>query len=138
MHAAIDFRVMLGRLGHAVERFDFGQDDGQRAAIAQYLEKYLGARFRQCTGHFLPHPFRHQVVHFAIVHHARHQLLGVLGDAKAQMGKTRGKARDPQYAHRIFGEVFGHMAQQAGLQILLPAVGVDQLAVGVSGDGIDG
>ncbi len=52
--------------------------------------------------------------------------------------EARGEPRAAQDAHRIFGECVAHMAQNAGLQICLSAMGIDQVSLRILRNGIDG
>jgi hypothetical protein len=53
-------------------------------------------------------------------------------------GSTRGKARHPQYAHRILDERRRHVPQAARLDVAGAAVRIDERTVGGSRHGVDG
>ena len=74
---------------------------------------------------------------FAGLNHGGHQGLGLFGNAKTEMGIAGGKARHAQHAQRIFAKGGRDMAQQALTEIVLSAVGVDNCAVGILGEGVD-
>jgi ABC-type uncharacterized transport system YnjBCD ATPase subunit len=78
------------------------------------------------------------MVHLAVAHHLAHQRHGLLGDTKAQWREARGEARHPQQPHGILHERRRHVAQHARLEVAHAAVGVDQRAVFVLGDRVDG
>lgn len=71
------------------------------------------------------------------LNHRGHQGLGLFGNAKTEVGVAGGKARDAQHAQRIFTKRGRDMAQQALTEIVLSAVGVDNCAVGILGEGVD-
>ena len=127
MHAGVDLGVVFGALRHAPEAVHLGQQHLQRAAFEQHVEHARGRGLHQPARQFLPHPLGHQVVGLAVLHHLAHQLHRFGRDV--EVGETRCKTRHPQDAHRVFAEGVGHMAQHAGLQVALAAVGVDQRAV---------
>ena len=54
----------------------------------------------------------------------------LIGDAKAEVGKSRREARHAQNAHRVFHERFGNVAQQPRLDIGAAAVGIDDASPG--------
>jgi hypothetical protein len=95
-----------------------------------------GLTRHQTFGEFLPHTLGHQRLDLTGLHHLHHQCLGFGGHLK--VGKTCGKAGQPQNAHRVFAKRNAHMAQDAQLQITLSAKRVGTLALGVLGDGVDG
>ena len=67
-----------------------------------------------------------------------HQRQGFVRHAEAERRITRGEARHAQDAHRVFGEGFGHVAQQARFEVALPAVGIDDVAGVVLRHRVDG
>ena len=136
VHAGIDFRVEFGTLRHAIERRHLGQDALQGAAGTQFLQHARGALFQQAAADFLPDTFRHQMIHFAIVHHLLHQRQRF--GRGTEIAETRGKARQPQDAHWIFAKGIGHMAQHTLLQVALAVERIDQAAIFGLGDGVDG
>ena len=136
VHTGVDFGVVLDRLRHAVQAVHLGQQARQGAAGAQHLQHARGASGHQTLGQLLPHAFAHQGIHFSSKHHVLHQGLGGRGHCKVR--PARGKARHAQDAHRVFAKRIGHMAQQFGFQVALAAMWVDQLALFVLGDGVDG
>lgn len=71
------------------------------------------------------------------LNHRGHQGLSLFGNAKTEVGVAGGKARDAQHAQRIFTKRGRDMAQQALTEIVLSAVGVDNCAVGITGEGVD-
>ena len=84
-------------------------------------------------GQLRPNPFAGKGGQFSA--HGRHQPQGFLGDPKAR--QLSGETRHPENAQRILGESRRHMAQHAGRQIRLAAVGIDE-PVAILGDGVDG
>ena len=137
VNAGVNFGVVLGALGHAVEAVHLGQEALQRPALAQHLQHARGTFGHQPTRQFLPHTLAHQRVNLALFHHLAHELQGFGRHRK--VGKARGKARHAQDAHRVFAKGIGHMAQHLGLHIALATKGVGQFTrVGVLGDGVDG
>ncbi|OQC08585.1 MAG: hypothetical protein BWX79_01620 [Alphaproteobacteria bacterium ADurb.Bin100] len=117
--------MVVGALGHAPQAVQLGQHHGQCATFAQHREHARRLRLHQPARQFLPHALGHQMVGLAVLHHFAHQLHG-LGRHR-EIGEARRKARHAQDAHRVFAEGVGHMAQHAGLQVALAAVGVDQV-----------
>jgi hypothetical protein len=57
---------------------------------------------------------------------------------KAEIGEARHEARRTQYPHRVFDEGLAHVAQHAGLHIARTAEGIDQHAIRILRDGVDG
>ena len=138
MHAAVDLRVMQGGLRHAEQRIDFRQQFGQGAAVAQHLDKYIGTRFHQGAGDFLPAALGGQCLQLTGLAQLAHQRQGFLGHPETERCIAGGKTGDAQHPQRVFGEGRGDMAQQARVEVALAAVGVVQLALGVFGHGVDG
>jgi pimeloyl-ACP methyl ester carboxylesterase len=135
VHAGVDLGVVLGRLRHAPQAVDLGQQPRQRAATAQHREQARRRRLQQPAGEFLPDAFGDQRVGLAGSDHRAHQR-GRLG----RHGKVRpacGEARHAQDAHRVLGEGRRNMPQHARTQVLLPAVRVDERAVGAHRHGVD-
>jgi len=128
--------MVLGRLRHAEQAIDFGEQAGQRAAIAQHPEHARGLRFHQAACDLLPHPLGHQRVDLAVVDHPPHQRIGFRRHRK--VGETGGEARNSQNADRILGEGFADVAEHSCRQIALPAIGVHQRAGLVLGHRVDG
>ena len=128
--------MVFGRLRHAKQAVEFGQQPGERAAVAQHLEHARGLRFHEAAREFLPYPLGHQRIDFTGLDHGLHQRprLG----CHAEFGEARGKAGHPQDAHRVFGKGLAHMAETFCSQVDLPTVGVDNLAGCVLGHGVDG
>ena len=124
VHAGVDFGVVFGRLGHAPLRVHLGQHHGQCAAVAQHVKHARGLVFHQALGQLLPHALGHQVRGFTHLHHIAQQIAGVVGHV--ELRKARGKARQAQDAHRVFGKGGAGVAQQARGQIALAATGVYQ------------
>ena len=136
VHAGVYLGVVLGALRHAPESGDFGQQFVQCTALAQHLEHARRLLRHQAAREFLPDALGHQCINLAVRHHALHQRHGVGGDA--EVGKSRRKTRHAKNAHRVFGKGFGDMAQHAGGDVALAAIGVGQHAVIALRDGIDG
>src|SRR5690606_6283736 len=67
-----------------------------------------------------------------------HQRQGGRRDTKTQRCIAGGKAGDAQYPQRVFGKGRRDMTQQAGLQVLLPPIGIDDLTLVIHGHGVDG
>ena len=134
--AGVDLRVMVRALRHAPQAVQFGQQARQRAALAQHGEQARRCRLHQPARQFLPDPLGHQRIDLAGGHHPLHQRLRC--GCHAEVGKARGKARQPQDSHRVLGKGGAHVAQHARGQILPSAVRIDQRAVGSLRDGVDG
>ena len=126
MDAAVDFGMIVGALRHAEEGIDFGQQDFERTAFAQYFNHSSGIFFHETFRQFLPDAFGNQSVRFAVLHHLPHQFHGFFGDFKAV---ARGKTGGAQDADGVFGKGGRDMAQNARRQILLSAEGVDDEVV---------
>ncbi len=138
VYTGINFRVPFCRRGNAKQRVDFREQHLQRAAVAQDLEKDLRVTGGEGVFCLFPDALRRQVFQLARLGHGRHQCHCLIGNTEAQMGVTRGKARHAQDAERIFRECRGDMAQKTVAQVILPAVGVDDMAVFVLGEGVNG
>ena len=63
VHEAIDFRVIVSALRHAVECGEFGDDFLQSTAGVQHLEESARLIVHQRAGHLLPDAFWHQRIH---------------------------------------------------------------------------
>ena len=135
MHARVDFRMVLRRLRHAVQTVNFRQQHFQRAAVAQHLQHARRPRCQQTFGQFLPDAFADQGIHFPGGHHVLHQCQCLFGHCEC--GEPRRKTRHPQNAHRVFAKRIRHMPQHLVLQVLLPAIRVDQPAVVGLRDSVD-
>ena len=138
VYATVDFRVPFWILGNAKQRFQFREQDRQRTAIPQNLEKNLRARFQQGGMRFLPYPFCHQCIRLAVGDHAAHQLHGFFGDREAGIREARREARDPQQANRVLFEGRRDVAQFLFFQVFAPATGIDQFPPAIDRHRIDG
>ncbi len=138
VHAGVDLGVVLRALRHAVERIDFGQHRGQRAAVMQGAQEGRGPRRAQRAHQLLPDALGHQFGELAALDHAAHQRAGLVGDGEAERGEARHEARRAQHAQRILGEGRADVAQHARLEIAFAAMGVDQAAILALRDGVDG
>ena len=133
--AAVDFGVVVCALRHAEQGFHFGQQHGERAALAQHFNHAHRPRFHQPARKLLPHALGHQRIGFAALHHIRHQAQGFGGYLKTVAG---GKPRSAQNPYWVFGEGGGNVAQYACGQIGLPAERVDNLPGRIMRHGVDG
>ena len=115
--------MIVGALRHAEEGIDFGQQDFERAALAQYFNHPVGIFLHQTFRQLLPNALGDQSVRFAVFHHLPHQLHGFFGDFKTV---ARSKTGGTQDADGVFGKGGGNVAQNARRQILLSAEGVDE------------
>ncbi len=122
--AGIDFGVVVGALWHAPQPVNFGQQLLERTTGAQHLKHARRRVLHQATRQLLPDPLGHQRIGLAARYHFAHQRQGFR--RYCEVRKTRSKTRDPQDAHRVFAEGVGDMAQHFGLQIAVPAPGIDQ------------
>ena len=76
---------------------------------------------------------------FAVLHHAAHQGIGVVGDMEPLGRKAGSKAGRAQHPYRVFGEGGGHVPQHTVIQIVHTLVRVDQLSPGgFFGHGVNG
>ena len=123
MDAAVDFGMIVGALRYAEEGIDFGQQDFERAAFVQHFNHSARIFFHQTFRQLLPDAFGDQCVRFAVFHHLPHQFHGFFGDFKAV---ARSKAGSAQDTDGVFGKGGRDVAQNACLQILLSAKGVDE------------
>ena len=126
MDAAVDFGMIVGALWHTEEGIDFGQQDFECAAFAQYFNHPAGIFFHQAFRQLLPDALGNQSARFAVFHHLPHQFHGFFGDFKPV---ARGKAGGAQDADGVFGKSGGNVAQNTRRQILLSAEGVDDEVV---------
>ena len=113
-----------------------GQQPRQRTAVVQHVKHARGVGLHQSARELLPHPFGHQRIGLAGIHHLAHQRRRFGCDA--EVVKAGCKARQSQDAHGVFGEGGRHVAQQPSSDIALPSVRIDELAVSVHGHGVDG
>lgn len=134
----VDFRMPAGRLRYAEQTIDFRKNHAECLAIAQRLEKCFRVAGRQCLERFLPDTFRHQRVDLACACHLRHQFDGLWRDTELQMPETGGKAGRAQNPHRIFDESVGHVTQQPCLDVGGTVVRIDQSALLIFGNRVDG
>ena len=65
------------------------------------------------------------MIDFALIHHLTQEAFGVSGNSEVESGS---KARHPQQSHGVLSEGRTDMAQDAGAQVLLALIGVDQFA----------
>ena len=136
VHASVDLGVVLRPLRHAPQAVHLGQQALQCAASTQHVEHAAGARRHQAAREFLPHPFRHQGIDLASLHHLHQQRLGFWGHREVR--KPRRQPGQAQHAHGVFNEGRRNMAEHARLQVALAAMRVDERAVFGLGDGVDG
>ena len=136
--AGVDLRMPLRRLRHTKQAIDFRKDHGQRAAIPQHTQVYVGPILAQGAFGFLPHPLGDQRTGFARIDHPPHQGHRVVMHGEAQRCKARRKARHAQDAHRILDEGLRHMAQHARSEIRPAPIGIDQRSVRRLRDRIEG
>src|SRR5690606_33710051 len=94
--------------------------------------------FHQGPADLLPAALGGQVLQFPGLGQLSHQRQGVRRDTKTQRCIAGGKAGDAQYPQRVFGKGRRDMTQQAGLQVLLPPIGIDDLTLVIHGHGVDG
>jgi len=102
MDAGIDFRVVVGALRDPEKCIQFGEQAGQCAAIAQYLEHPGRRNLHQPFGQLLPDALRYQVIHFAAFHHLAHERHRLRRDG--EVAETGSKACNAENADRIFGK----------------------------------
>jgi hypothetical protein len=136
MHAGVDLGVVVGTLRHAPQGFHFRQQARQRAALAQHGKHARGLVLHQAACQFLPHPLGHQGIDFAGGDHLAHQGHGFR--RHREIGEARGEARHAQDAHRVLGEGRRHMPHHARGEVGAAAVGIDQRAAFILGNGVDG
>ena len=130
--------MVLRGLRHAEQRIDFREQCGERAAVAHHLDEHLrvGAAYGKLD--FREHPLCSEVREFAACRDSAHQGEGLRRYTEAAAGKSPRETRHPQHAQRILAEGRGHVTQNAGSQILEAPVRIDQRAIAVARDGIDG
>ena len=114
---------------------EFRQHDRRRAAFGQHAKHARRLAFHQPAREFLPHALGNQRGGFAVHHHVTHQLQGHGRDREIE---ARGEPCHAQYAHRVFGERRPDVTQYARFQIGNAAVRVDDFAIGVFGNRVDG
>ena len=125
VNASVNFRVVRGGLRHAPELVDFRQQPVQRTAVFEHRQHARRLRFHQPARQLLPDAFGHQRIGFAVGHHLLHQRHGFRRDRKVM--EPGGEPRQPQNAHRVFGEGWGDVAQHPLAQVVLAAAGIDQM-----------
>ena len=126
------------RCGDAEQRVHFRQQPRQRAAIAQQrrpADGFGAASARDSSCHTRS---AHQVVDFAVGDHARISASVSGATREAERREARQEARAAQDAHRVLGEGRRDVAQHARLEVARAAEGIDQRAVLVLGDRVDG
>ncbi len=97
-----------------------------------------GKSLAECAFTFLPYPFCHQCIHFPGLHHGPHQRQRFSGHHKPEVVPARGKPRHTQDAHRILRKGRRYMAQDFIGDIRQATVRINQGAISVHGNGIDG
>ena len=112
-----------------------GEGFRQKAGLAQHVEHPLRVRLGKPLGELLPDPLGDQRVGFSRIDHAAHEVQGLGVHLEAE---SRREPRHAQDAHRVLGERRADVAQEAPLEVLPAAEGVDQRAVLVPGDRVDG
>ncbi len=128
VHTGIDLGMPLRRLWHAVQGIELREDHAQRTATAERLEIDIRPRLTERAFGLLPDPLRDERVDLTGSGDLCHQLAGLIGDSKAEIGVARGKARDPEDPHGILHEAFRHMTQQTRLEVTAATVRIDDLA----------
>ena len=118
-----------------IQRIKLRQHARQRATVAQNCKHRRRCFFHQTLRQFLPHPLGHQRVGFAVLHHLHHQRLRFRRDGEI---KARGKPRNAQDAHRIFGKRRTDVTQHAFAKVVRAVIRVDQPAAVGTGHRIDG
>src|SRR4051812_40102071 len=113
MNAGIHLGVPLWRLGNAIQCVELRKDYGERSTLAQHFEEDFRPRCGERSFSFLPDAFRNERARFTRIHHALHQLAGLIRDAKTEVGEPRSKPRNTEDAHWIFHESVRHMAEQS-------------------------
>ena len=78
------------------------------------------------------------MVEFARLGNFFHQRFCFGRNAKSKFGKPRRKTCAAQHAHRVFHECITDVAQQPRIEIRHTIVWINQLAVGIQGNRIDG
>ena len=135
MQACIHLRVMLRRLRYAEQGIHFRQDARQRPAVAQRQQHPGGSVFHESARQLLPDALGHEMVDFTVAHHFAHEFQRLRRDREPEAG---GESRDAQHPHRVLDERLADMTQDAGLQVGDAMMRVDDVAVVVAGDCIDG
>jgi hypothetical protein len=135
MHAGVDFRMVVGALRHAPQRIDFRQQARQRATLAQHGEHARGLAFHQAARQFLPDALGTRASTSPAATMSR---ISARVSGATEIGEARGEARHAQDAHRVLGEGRRHMAHHARGEVGAAAVGIDERAGGIPGDGVDG
>ncbi len=138
MDAGVDLGMMAWWLRYPEQALDFRKHRGQGAAGAQRREIHVGASLAKGTAGFFPHPLRDQVIELAAIDDFTHECQGFGCDSEAARGETRRETRHAQHSQRILHECVRDMTQHATLEVGLAAVGIDQGAVLVLGDRVDG
>ena len=113
-----------------------GQEDAQRMGLIQDLQHARRALAHQSPGEFLPDALGHQGMDFASSRHLAHQRQGFGGDG--EIGKAGGEAGQTQDAHGVLAKGGADVAEDPGLDVGLSMEGIDEAAVGGTGDGVDG
>ena len=104
--------------------------------LIQYLQHARRPLAHQSPGEFLPDALGHQGMDFAGGRHLAHQRQGSGGDG--EIGKAGGEAGQTQDAHGVLAKGGADVAEDPGLDVGLSMEGIDEAAVGGSGDGVDG
>jgi hypothetical protein len=118
-----------------VECGPFGQHPYERAALGEHRDHPARRCFHQPLGELLPHPLGDQRIHLAVRGHRAHQRHRLRRDVEPE---SRSKARNAQDADRVFGKCGTDVPQYPQLQVARTAERVDDVAVLVLRDGIDG
>ena len=108
----------------------------QRAGLVQHVQHARRLDGHEAARQFLPHALGHQRVGLAGLDHAAAQRQRLGRDA--EIGEARREAAQPQDAHGVFLEGLAHVAEHARAQVGLAAQRVDQLAIGLARNGVDG
>ena len=104
--------------------------------LFQDLQHARRALAHQSPGEFLPDALGHQGMDFAGRRHFAHQRQGFGGNG--EIGEARSEAGQTQDAHGVFAEGGADVAEDPGLDVGLSVEGIDEAAVGSTGDGVDG
>jgi len=138
VQTGIDLRVPLLRLRYAEQVVHFRKQAFERPAVSQYLEIHPGIFTAQSLFGFTPRTIRNQCIDFTGFHHAAHQCHRLARDFETQAGKPGGELCHPKNSNRVFAEGVRHVTKGLVLDVLQSAVGIDQLAIVIFGDRIDG
>ena len=112
-----------------------GKQLGRKTAGGQSFKQTLWQRLHQALGKFLPHTFGDQRICLTLGHHVAHQYHCLRCNAESEAGRKPGHAQNP---HRILNKCLADVSQDAGTQIALTSIRVDQTPFIIARNGIDG